>query len=107
MEGRVLVGGVPVNDVTLDSLRRQFAVVPQDCVLFNDTIYHNVSYGNLNADRSEVEKAAGLAGLTSAINSMPRGWETQVGERGLKLSGQFMSWTFSVFRLFPSIFCHG
>jgi ATP-binding cassette subfamily B (MDR/TAP) protein 7 len=87
MDGRVLVGGVPVNEATLNSLRRQFAIVPQDCVLFNDTIYHNVSYGNLLADRSEVEEAANLAGLTEAIGRMPKGWETQVGERGLKLSG--------------------
>nr|QSX72236.1 ATP binding cassette subfamily B member 7 [Halisarca dujardinii] len=87
MSGRISVGGVPVTDATLDSLRRQFAIVPQDCVLFNDTVYHNVSYGNLSASRSEVEEAADMAGLTKAIRNMPKGWETQVGERGLKLSG--------------------
>ena len=86
-EGRVLVGGVPVSDITLNSLRKQIAIVPQDCVLFNSTIYHNVAYGNLNASREEVENAADMAGLTSAINMMPRGWDTEVGERGLKLSG--------------------
>ena len=83
------MGGVPINDVTLDSLRRQFAVVPQDCVLFNDTIYHNVSYGDLSAGRDAVEEAAKLAGLSDAIASMPMGWDTQVGERGLKLSGEW------------------
>ena len=91
-EGRVLVGGVPVNDITLNSLRKQIAIVPQDCVLFNSTIYHNVAYGNLNATREEVENAADMAGLTSAINVMPRGWDTEVGERGLKLSGGQVAW---------------
>ena len=87
-----MVGGVPVNDITLNSLRKQIAIVPQDCVLFNSTIYHNVAYGNLNATREEVENAADMAGLTSAINVMPRGWDTEVGERGLKLSGEQVAW---------------
>ena len=82
------MGGVPVNDITLNSLRQQIAVVPQDCVLFNSTIYHNVAYGNLDATQAEVERAADMAGLTSAIAMMPRGWDTEVGERGLKLSGE-------------------
>lgn len=86
-DGRILVGGKDVRDVTLDSLRRSIGVVPQDSVLFHDTIYHNVSYGRLSASRDEVMAALQLADLQGAIEAMPQKYETQVGERGLKLSG--------------------
>lgn len=86
-DGRILVGGKDVRDVTLDSLRRSIGVVPQDSVLFHDTIYHNVSYGRLSASQDEVMAALQLADLQGAIEAMPQKYETQVGERGLKLSG--------------------
>ncbi|XP_047520946.1 iron-sulfur clusters transporter ABCB7, mitochondrial isoform X1 [Pieris napi] len=85
--GSVLVGGRDVRDVSLRSLRRAVAVVPQDCVLFHDTIYHNLHYGDLEAPREAVERAARLAELHDAVLGWPKGYETQVGERGLKLSG--------------------
>lgn len=87
-EGRVLLGDVDVKDVSLDSLRKNIGIVPQDCVLFHDTIYHNVSYGRLSASPEEIDEAFRTAGLQSAVESMPDKYETQVGERGLKLSGQ-------------------
>lgn len=90
-DGRILVGGKDVRDVTLDSLRRSIGVVPQDSVLFHDTIYHNVSYGRLSASRDEVMAALQLADLQGAIEAMPQKYETQVGERGLKLSGMSTS----------------
>lgn len=86
-DGRVLLGGKDIRDVTLDSLRKNIGVVPQDSVLFHDTIYHNVSYGRLSAPREEVMGAIHLADLHGAIEAMPQKYETQVGERGLKLSG--------------------
>ena len=61
--------------------------MPQDCVLFHDTIRHNISYGRLDCEEGEVRRAAQLAELDSAIMEWPEGYETQVGERGLKLSG--------------------
>ncbi|THD28783.1 ATP-binding cassette sub-family B member 7 mitochondrial [Fasciola hepatica] len=85
--GRVLIGGQDVRTVNLDSLRRAISVVPQDTVLFHNTIYYNLQYGNLNATKEQVYEAAQLADLASAIQCMPHGYETQVGERGLKLSG--------------------
>ncbi|CAH8581350.1 unnamed protein product [Dicrocoelium dendriticum] len=86
-EGSILIGGQDVRSVTLESLRRAISVVPQDTVLFHNTIYYNLQYGNLNATREEVYEAARLADLASAIERMPHGYDTQVGERGLKLSG--------------------
>ncbi|GAA50471.1 ATP-binding cassette sub- B member 7, mitochondrial [Clonorchis sinensis] len=86
-EGAILVGGQDVRSVNLDSLRRAIAVVPQDAVLFHNTIYYNLQYGNLNATPEQVYEATRLADLASAIERMPHGYETQVGERGLKLSG--------------------
>ncbi|KAG2428694.1 hypothetical protein HXX76_011399 [Chlamydomonas incerta] len=85
--GAVRVGGRDVRDIRLDSLRAAIATVPQDMVLFNDTIYYNIAYGKQGATREEVETAAKLARVHSAILDMPDGYNTVVGERGLKLSG--------------------
>ncbi|GFR45594.1 hypothetical protein Agub_g6989, partial [Astrephomene gubernaculifera] len=85
--GAVRVGGQDVRQVTLASLRSAIATVPQDMVLFNDSIYYNIAYGRPGATRSEVEAAARLAHVHDAILGMPEGYDTVVGERGLKLSG--------------------
>ena len=89
-EGRILIGDTDVSEVSLESLRRSIGIVPQDCVLFHDTIYHNVAYGRLSASAGEVDEAFQTAGLQSAIQAMPDKYETQVGERGLKLSGEWV-----------------
>lgn len=86
-EGAVLVGGEDTRTVTLDSLRRALGEVPQDLVLFNDTIRYNIQYGNLEADASMVEAAAKHAAIHDQILKFPDGYDTLVGERGLKLSG--------------------
>ena len=85
--GRITLDGQDIRDATRDSLRRQLGIVPQDTVLFNDTIYYNIAYGHPGASRLAVEQAAELAHLTSFIAALPQGYETLVGERGLKLSG--------------------
>ena len=87
VEGRVTVDGQDVRDVTQTSLRRSVGIVPQDTVLFNDTIYYNIAYGRPDATREEVEAAARLAHIHDFIQNLPDGYETMVGERGLKLSG--------------------
>jgi ATP-binding cassette subfamily B protein len=86
-EGRILINGQDVRDVTQQSLRAVIGIVPQDTVLFNDSIYHNISYANISASRDEVVRAAQLAHIDEFIQSLPDGYETIVGERGLKLSG--------------------
>ncbi len=85
--GRVLVDGVDVRDYTQASLRGGIGVVPQDTVLFNDSIYYNISYGRPGASKEEIEQAARLAQIHDFIVSLPQGYKTKVGERGLKLSG--------------------
>jgi len=85
--GRLTIDGQDIRDVTPDSLHRAIGVVPQDTVLFNDTIYYNIAYGKDDATRAEVEAAAQAARIHDFIASLPEGYETQVGERGLKLSG--------------------
>ncbi|HET7650830.1 MAG TPA: ABC transporter ATP-binding protein/permease [Gammaproteobacteria bacterium] len=85
--GRITIDGRDIRDVTRDSLRRQLGIVPQDTVLFNDTIYYNIAYGRPDATRAEIERAAELAHLKPFIESLPQGYDTLVGERGLKLSG--------------------
>jgi ABC-type transport system involved in Fe-S cluster assembly fused permease/ATPase subunit len=85
--GRILVDGQDIKAVTQDSLRAAIGMVPQDTVLFNDTIRYNIRYGRWDAGDAEVEEAARLAQIDSFIKSSPKGYETQVGERGLKLSG--------------------
>jgi ATP-binding cassette subfamily B protein len=85
--GRVTIDGQDIRDVTQKSLRAAIGVVPQDTVLFNDTILYNIRYGRPGASNSEIEEAARLAQIDGFIKSLPAGYETMVGERGLKLSG--------------------
>ncbi len=85
--GRVLIDGQDVREVTQDSLRAAIGIVPQDTVLFNDTIYYNIAYGRPGASREAVEDAARMACIADFIEGLPEGWDTVVGERGLKLSG--------------------
>ncbi len=85
--GAVMVSGVDIRDVTQSSLRAAIGIVPQDTVLFNDTIYYNIHYGRPDAAREEVVAAAHAAHIHDFIQSLPDGYEARVGERGLKLSG--------------------
>ncbi len=85
--GAIRIDGQDLRDVTQESLHKAIGVVPQDTVLFNDTIYYNIAYGRDGASRAEVEAAAKAAKIHDFIMSLPDGYETQVGERGLKLSG--------------------
>lgn len=85
--GRVLVDGQDLREVTQDSLRRQIGVVPQDTVLFNESLYYNIAYGRPDAPREDVLAAARAAHIHEFIEGLPQGYETNVGERGLKLSG--------------------
>ncbi|TXT24812.1 MAG: ATP-binding cassette subfamily B bacterial [Gallionellaceae bacterium] len=85
--GRILVDGQDIRQVTQASLRAAIGIVPQDTVLFNDSIYYNIAYGRPGATREEVLEAARLAHIHAFIESLPQGYETLVGERGLKLSG--------------------
>ncbi len=85
--GDITIDGQSVRDVTQESLRRQIGVVPQDTVLFNDTLRSNIAYARRDATQEELRQAAKLANLLTFIESLPDGWETEVGERGLKLSG--------------------
>jgi ATP-binding cassette, subfamily B, heavy metal transporter len=85
--GRILIDGQDVTKVTQMSLRQAIGMVPQDTVLFNDTIRYNIRYGRWEANDAEVEEAARLAQIDGFIRMSPKGYETEVGERGLKLSG--------------------
>jgi len=85
--GRITIDGQDIREVTQASVRAAIGVVPQDTVLFNDTIYYNISYGRPDATREEIENAARVAHIADFIARLPAGWETTVGERGLKLSG--------------------
>ncbi|WP_114376255.1 ABCB family ABC transporter ATP-binding protein/permease [Elioraea thermophila] len=85
--GRILIDGQDIRTVTQDSLRRAIGIVPQDTVLFNDTIRYNIRYGRPDATDAEVEEAARLARIHDFVVSTPDGYDTRVGERGLKLSG--------------------
>jgi ATP-binding cassette subfamily B protein len=85
--GRILIDGQDIREVTQKSLRAAIGMVPQDTVLFNDTIRYNIRYGRWEATDAEVEEAARLAQIDDFIRACPRGYETEVGERGLKLSG--------------------
>jgi subfamily B ATP-binding cassette protein MsbA len=84
--GRVCVDGRDIREVTLRSLREQIAVVPQEPILFGDTIRENIRYGRLDATPAEIEDAARAANATEFISRMPKGMETIVGERGVRLS---------------------
>ena len=85
--GKILIDGRDIRDYTQATLRAAIAIVPQDTVLFNDTIFYNIRYGRTDASREEVEAAARAAHIHDFILRMPDGYETEVGERGLKLSG--------------------
>ena len=85
--GSLKIDGQDVRDVTQDSLHAQIGVVPQDTVLFNDTVLYNIAYGRPTASPSEIEEAARAAKIHDFIVSLPEGYQTKVGERGLKLSG--------------------
>src|ERR1700722_2735012 len=85
--GKILIDGQDIRNVTQSSLRVSIGMVPQDTVLFNDTIRYNIRYGRWDASDAEVEAAAQLAQIDGFIKMSPKGYETQVGERGLKLSG--------------------
>ena len=85
--GKILIDGQDIREVTQGSLRASIGMVPQDTVLFNDTIRYNIRYGRWDASDAEVEEAARLAQIDHFIRLAPKGYETQVGERGLKLSG--------------------
>ena len=85
--GRIVIDDQDVREVTQDSLRTSIGMVPQDTVLFNDTIAYNIRYGRPSATDEEVEEAARLAQISDFIEGLPQGFDTEVGERGLKLSG--------------------
>jgi ABC-type transport system involved in Fe-S cluster assembly fused permease/ATPase subunit len=85
--GSVTIDGQDIRDVTQDSLRRAIGMVPQDTVLFNDTIRYNIAYGCGGCTQAEVENAARMAQIDSFIKTLPQGYDSMVGERGLKLSG--------------------
>ena len=86
-QGSITIDGQDIREVTQDSLRSAIGVVPQDTVLFNDTLFRNLAYGRPEASEEEVYQAARMAHLEQFIHSLPDGYNTQVGERGLKLSG--------------------
>jgi ATP-binding cassette subfamily B protein len=85
--GRILINGEDIRAVTQESLRRAIGIVPQDTVLFNESLYYNIAYARPGAERAEIEQAARLANIHAFIMSLPRDYATVVGERGLKLSG--------------------
>ncbi|MCV6638580.1 ABC transporter ATP-binding protein/permease [Candidatus Albibeggiatoa sp. nov. NOAA] len=87
VQGSVQINGQDVRDVTQDSLRTAIGIVPQDTVLFNESIYYNISYAKPNASHEQIVQAAKLAHIHDFIKSLPQGYDTVVGERGLKLSG--------------------
>ncbi|MBL4787378.1 MAG: ABC transporter ATP-binding protein/permease [Cohaesibacteraceae bacterium] len=86
-DGRITIDDQDISKVTQESLRSQIGMVPQDTVLFNDTIRYNIRYGRLDATNAEVEEAANMAQITELIKALPDGFDSEVGERGLKLSG--------------------
>jgi len=86
-QGAVEIDGIDVRDMTQASLRAAIGVVPQDTVLFNDTIAYNIAYGRPGASQPEIEHAARLAQVHDFVLRLPEGYQTKVGERGLKLSG--------------------
>jgi ATP-binding cassette subfamily B protein len=86
-DGRITIDGQDIRDVTQASVRASLGIVPQDTVLFNDTIRYNIGYGRPGASDADIEDAARRAHVLDFILRMPDGWDTMVGERGLKLSG--------------------
>lgn len=87
VKGDIFIDGINIKDLDLDNLRRNIGVVPQDSPLFNDTIYENLKFGNINANDEQVQKAIENAQMTGFISKLPKGLETIVGERGLMISG--------------------
>ncbi|KNC82127.1 hypothetical protein SARC_05579 [Sphaeroforma arctica JP610] len=85
--GQIKIDGQNIKDIDVDSLRRCIGVVPQDTVLFNETLYYNIAYGNMNASHEEVIEAAKMADLHKTVMTFPDKYDTHVGERGLMLSG--------------------
>ena len=86
-QGRILINDQDISEVSQASLRRAIGIVPQDTVLFNDSLYYNIAYARPEASRAEIEQAARLANIHNFIAGLPEGYDTVVGERGLKLSG--------------------
>jgi ATP-binding cassette subfamily B protein len=86
-QGRITIAGQDIREVTQSSVRQAIGIVPQDTVLFNDTVEYNIGYGRTGASRAEIEEAARAARIHGFIESTPKGYQTMVGERGLKLSG--------------------
>jgi len=86
-DGHITIAGQDIRQVTQSSVRQAIGIVPQDTVLFNDTVEYNIAYGRTGATQQEVEAAARAARIHGFIESTPRGYQTMVGERGLKLSG--------------------
>jgi ATP-binding cassette subfamily B protein len=86
-QGQILIAGQDIKQVTQASVRAVIGIVPQDTVLFNDTVEYNIAYGRPGASRAEVEAAARAAHIHNFIAATPKGYDTMVGERGLKLSG--------------------
>jgi ATP-binding cassette subfamily B protein len=85
--GAITIDGIDIRDCTQDSLRKAIAIVPQDTVLFNNTLWFNLHYGNPNASPGEIDEAVQYADLQQFVKQLPDGYQTVVGERGLKLSG--------------------
>jgi ABC-type transport system involved in Fe-S cluster assembly fused permease/ATPase subunit len=85
--GEILIDGQDIRTITLSSLRKKIGVVPQDTPLFNDTIEHNIRYGRIEATHEDVIAVAKKAEIDTTISSLPEGYETKVGERGLMISG--------------------
>ncbi|WP_026225006.1 ABCB family ABC transporter ATP-binding protein/permease [Methyloversatilis thermotolerans] len=85
--GRILINGMDIRELSQDSVRASIGIVPQDTVLFNDSIHYNIQYGRVDAGAEEVEAASRAAQLHDFVQSLPEGYATRVGERGLKLSG--------------------
>jgi ABC-type transport system involved in Fe-S cluster assembly fused permease/ATPase subunit len=85
--GRVTIDGQDIRDVTQESLRAEIGIVPQDTVLFNDTVKYNIAYGRIGANEADIKEAARLAQIDKFIVELPMGYDAMVGERGLKLSG--------------------
>ena len=85
--GEISIGGVNIQDVSRYALRQRIGVVPQETVLFNDTLRYNIAYGNHDASMTQIDAAVEVAGLTGFVRALPDGLETEVGTRGLKLSG--------------------
>lgn len=86
-EGKIMIDGINIKDISLKSLRAQFGIVTQETVLFNDTVKANISYGHLEMDDKRIEEAARIANAHSFILKLPHGYNTFIGDRGVKLSG--------------------